>query len=277
MRSKLLIRTGAAIVLAAGLCRAATDSSLIDAIKRRDTKAADALIARRTNIDAALPDGATALAWAVFLDLQDTALKLIDAGANVNTAGDYGETPLTLALANGNAVLSAHLLKAGANPKAQRWNGETTLMIAAGAGSVEEVKLLLDAGLDVNAQESEKGQNALMWAAAEGHPDVVDLLIQHGANVNASSKKGFTPLIFASMKNDSASIRLLIKAGADPNYPLLRIRIKPRCWLWRALITARRPRSRCSMEERILMLPITVGTHRCTWRRRPAIWIWSRS
>ena len=167
-----------------------------------------------------MPDGATALAWAVFLDLQDTALKLIDAGANVNTAGDYGETPLTLALANGNTVLSARLLKAGANPKAQRWNGETTLMIAAGAGSVEEVKLLLDAGLDVNAQEHEKGQNALMWAAAEGHPDVVDLLIQRGANVNAASKKGFTPLIFATMKNDSASIRHLIKAGADPNYAL---------------------------------------------------------
>jgi ankyrin repeat protein len=220
MRSTLLIRTGTAIVLAAGLCRAATDYSLIDAIKRRDSKAADALIARRANIDAALPDGATALAWAVFLDLQDTALKLIDAGANINTAGDYGETPLTLALANGNPVLSARLLKAGADAKAQRWNGETALMIAAGAGSVEEVKLLLDAGLEVNARESEKGQNALMWAAAEGHPDVVGLLIQHGANVNAASKKGFTPLIFATMKNDSASIRLLIKAGADPNYAL---------------------------------------------------------
>jgi uncharacterized protein len=78
----------------------------------------------------------------------------------------------------------------------------------------------LDAGLDPNAQESEKGQNALMWAAAEGHPDVVDLLIQHGVNVNAASKKGFTPLLFATMKNDSASIRHLIKAGADPDYAL---------------------------------------------------------
>jgi uncharacterized protein len=220
MRSTLSIRTGTAIVLAAGLCRAATDYSLIDAIKRRDIKAASTHIAKRASIDTALPDGATALSWAVFLDLQDTALKLIDAGANVNTAGDYGETPLTLALANGNTVLAARLLKAGANPKAQRWNGETTLMIAAGAGSLEEVKLLLDVGLDVNARESEKGQNALMWAAAEGHPEVVELLIQHGANVNAASKKGFTPLLFATMKNDSASIQHLIKAGADPNYAL---------------------------------------------------------
>lgn len=207
-------------MLAAVSCWGATDYSLIDAIKRRDTKAADALIAKQVNINAALPDGATALAWAVFLDLEDTARKLIETGADVNTKGDYGETPLTLALANGNVALTARLLKAGADPKATRWNGETALMIAANAGSVEEVKLLLDAGLDVNAAETEKGQNALMWAAAEGHPDVVDLLIQKGANVNAATKSGFTALAFATMKNDSASVRFLVKAGADPNYAL---------------------------------------------------------
>ena len=207
-------------MLAALSCWGATDYSLIDAIKRRDTKAADSLIAKHVNINATLPDGATALAWAVFLDLEDTARKLIETGADVNTKGDYGETPLTLALANGNVALTARLLKAGADPKATRWNGETTLMIAANAGSVEEVKLLLDAGLDVNATESEKGQNALMWAAAEGHPDVVDLLIQKGANVNTATKSGFTALAFATMKNDSASVRFLVKAGADPNYAL---------------------------------------------------------
>src|SRR5208282_2025151 len=111
------------------------------------------------------------------------------------------ETPLTLALANGDAALSEKLLKAGADPKATRWNGETTLMIAAGAGSVEEVKLLIAAGLDVNATEGHKGQNALMWAAAEGHSDVVDVLIQNGANVNATTRNGFTPLTFAVVKN----------------------------------------------------------------------------
>jgi len=220
MRSSAWIRWGAAVLLAAVSCWGATDFSLIDAIKRRDTKAADSLIAKHVNINAALPDGATALAWAVFLDLEDTARKLIETGADVNTKGDYGETPLTLALANGNVSLTARLLKAGADPKATRWNGETALMIAANAGSVEEVKLLLDAGLDVNAAESEKGQNALMWAAAEGHPDVVDLLIQKGANVNAATKSGFTALAFATMKNDGASVRLLVKAGADPNNAL---------------------------------------------------------
>ena len=147
------MRFGAAFLLAAASCWAATDYSLIEAVQRRDVKAAEALLAQHANVNAALPDGATALAWAVFLDLQDTAAKLIDAGANVNTRGDYGETPLSLALANGNAALVRRLLNAGADPNATRWNGETALMIAAGAGSVEEVKLLLDAGVAVHAAE----------------------------------------------------------------------------------------------------------------------------
>src|SRR6187431_40382 len=99
---------------------AAPDLALIDAIKNRDVKAVDALLARKVGIQAVAPDGATALSWAVFLDLTPMAEKLMAAGANVSAAGEYGETPLTLALANGNAALAAKLLKAGADPKATR-------------------------------------------------------------------------------------------------------------------------------------------------------------
>ena len=93
------------IGLAAASCWAAGDLRLIEAVKHRDTKAFETLAGTGADIDAVAPDGATALAWAVFLDLQDVAEKLIAKGAKVNTAGDYGETPLTLALANGNARL----------------------------------------------------------------------------------------------------------------------------------------------------------------------------
>ncbi len=206
--------------LTAVSCWAATDLRLIEAVKRRDFQAADALLAQHADVNAALPDGATALAWAAFLDLPGIAAKLMEAGANVNMAGEYGETPLTLALANGDVALASKLLKAGADAKATRWNGETTLMIAAGVGSVDEVKLLIDAGVDVNGSEPRRGQNALMWAAAEGHPEVVNALIQRGAKVNAATKSGFTPLAFAIMKNDAASVQCLLKAGADPNYAL---------------------------------------------------------
>ena len=46
-------------------------------------------------------------------------------------------------------------------------------------------------------------------------PDVVDVLIKHGADVKAASKTGFTPLVFATVKNDPKSVQTLIAAGAD--------------------------------------------------------------
>jgi len=213
-------KCGAAIYLAALTAWGASDLRLIDAVKRRDAKAFEALLGQRVDIDAAAPDGATALSWAVFLDMPDLADRLISRGAKVNTANDYGETPLTLALANGNARLVEKFLHAGADPKVTRWNGETPLMIAAGVGSVEEVAMLLDHGADVNATDPHRQQNALMWAASEGHVDVVDLLIRKGANVNAATKAGFTALVFATLKNNVATVKRLLAAGADPNYTL---------------------------------------------------------
>ena len=209
-------RWAACLVLAASLA-AAADLRLLDAVKRRDIKAFEALLQQHADIDASAPGGAPALAWASFLDLPEMAEKLISAGAKVNPVGDYGETPLTLALANRDVSLTEELLKAGADVKIARWNGETALMIAAGVGSVEEVKMLLDRGVDVNGAEPKSLQNALMWAASEGHAAVVDVLIQRGADVKAASKAGFTPLIFAALKNDLVSVKRLLAAGANPN------------------------------------------------------------
>jgi ankyrin repeat protein len=196
------------------------DVRLLDAVKRRDQKAFAALLRAKANVNAAQPDGATALAWAVHLGQRSMAEALLDAGANANTNDEYGETPVTLAAANGDAELVQRLLNAGASAGATRWNGETALMIAAGAGSLDTVRQLVLHGADVNASDPRRGQTPLMWAAAEGHSDVVAGLIEIGANTNAVSKTGFTPLVFAITKNDVPSIKALLKAGANPNAAL---------------------------------------------------------
>lgn len=197
------------------------DLRLLDAVKRRDQKAFSALMRAKADVNATQPDGATALAWAVYLGQRTMAEALINAGAKANTADEYGETPVTLAAANGDAALVKRLLAAGGSAKAARWNGETAVMIAAGAGSLETVKLLALHGADINITDPLRRQTALMWAAAEGHSDVVAGLVEMGANVNAVSKNGFTPLVFSTTKNDVASLNTLIKAGASPNVVLL--------------------------------------------------------
>ena len=117
------------------------DLRLLDAVKRRDPKAVEGLLRQKADVNAAQPDGGTALAWAVHLgDRPDGGQCCWPPAPRSNAANEYGETPLTLACLNGDAALVEKLLKAGADAKAARWNGETALMIAAGVGSVDAVQ-----------------------------------------------------------------------------------------------------------------------------------------
>ena len=138
-------------------------------------------------MNAAQPDGATALHWAAHWNDVDAAGRLIRAGANVNTATDLGVTPLLVACSDAGPAMVALLLKAGAKPNVMLPSGETALMVAARTGQLESVQALLSRGADVNARESSRGQTALMWAAAQRHADVVRLLIDAGADVQARS------------------------------------------------------------------------------------------
>jgi len=199
----------------------ARDLRVLDAVKRRDTKAFAALLKAKADVNAAQPDGATALAWAVHLGERRMAEALLASGARANTTDEYGETPVTLAAANGDAGLVERLVAAGGSARAARWNGETAVMIAASAGSLETVRQLVRFGADVNSAEPRGGQTALMWAAAEGHSDVVAGLVELGAKIDAASRNGFTPLVFAVIKDDLPSIRTLLEAGANPNVTLL--------------------------------------------------------
>jgi ankyrin repeat protein len=76
---------------------------------------------------------------------------------------------------------------------------------------------LLSKNANPNARESNGGQNALMWAVSQRQSAVVEELIKHGADVQASSKSGFTPLMFAAQQGDEDSARILLRAGAKPN------------------------------------------------------------
>jgi ankyrin repeat protein len=219
------------------------DLRLVDAVKRQDRAAVQALLKQRVDVKAAQPDGATALHWAAHWDDLETAALLLRAGADVNAANDFGVTPLSLACTNASAPMVERLLAAGANPNTGPSTSEPPLMSAARTGNVEVVKALLAHGAQVNAKEPTHGQSALMWAVANRRPEVVRVLIEKGADVNARSQVsprayqtgsryvayddvkfvvaieegGFTPLLFAARSDDAASAALLVAAGAQVN------------------------------------------------------------
>ena len=193
------------------------DRRLVDAAKAQDHAAVEALLDQQVDVNAPAPDGAAALHWASYWNAPDTVALLIDAGADLDLANDYGVTPLALACDNGSGAMVTRLLSAGADPNLARSTGETPLMTCARTGALDAVRALLAHGADPNAAESWHGQTALMWAAGERHAAVVEALVEHGADVHARSSAGYTPLLIAARVDEPELVRLLIAAGADVN------------------------------------------------------------
>ena len=196
------------------------EAPLADAMRSQDKQAVLALLAKKTDVNATQPDGATALHWAVYAEDADITSRLIRAGADVNVRNKYGVSPLALAAKHGNTAIIDQLMKAGADPndKINYVNAdETPLMHAARAGRAEAVQMMILAGAKVNARESWNGQTALHWAAAEGHGAVVEALIEGGADIRQRSNAGTTPFMFAVRKGDMRSVKAFLAAGSDVN------------------------------------------------------------
>lgn len=219
---------------------------LVEAAQNGNKAGVQLALRNHADVNAAEPDGTTALQWAAQMDDLEIADILLAAGAYANAANNYGVTPLALACTNGSAAMIEKLLRAGADPNSKLREGETALMTASRTGKLDAVQVLLKHGADVNAKETWRGQTALMWAAAEGHVEVVQALLKAGADMHARSKAppvpinpdapkpaagkppaaraprptDFTPLLFAVRNGHIPVVKALLAAGADPNETL---------------------------------------------------------
>jgi len=211
---------------------------LVDAARRSDKETLRSLIQKKTDVNAAEPDGTTALHWAAYRDDLESTDLLLKAGAKANAANDLGATPLWNASQNGSVAIVKRLLDAGANPNLALLAGETPVMVAARGGYPQVVELLLTKGGNPNAHGA-RGQTALMWAVSQQHPDVVKVLIAHNVDLKARSDvynevmavppHGYLPynltiphgaetaLMFAARVGDLESAKLLVAAGANVN------------------------------------------------------------
>jgi uncharacterized protein len=187
MYLKRILGSVAAVLLLSMPGLRAVQSDVADAAMRGDKAAVRTLLAKRADVNAPQPDGATALHWAAYRGDKELADLLIRAGANAKAANREGATPLWLASVNGDAPIIAALLTAGADPNERMALGRTPLMLASRTGNLDAMKVLLDHGADVNAKETLRGTTPLMWAADEAHPAAIQLLIQRGADIKARS------------------------------------------------------------------------------------------
>ncbi len=232
----------AVALLVAGLVAAASAEAgarraapLVEAVKAVDVDRVRALVGDpAVDVNAAGPDGATALHWAAHKDDARLVALLLEAGADAAAANRYGVRPISLAAENGNAAVVEALLEAGADPNATLRGGETALMTAARTGDAATIRALLVRGADPNVRDGFRGQTALMWAAARNNAAAVHALAELGADVHAKTATagraprgnrlfyappptGFTALMFAARGGHLDALRVLLEAGADVN------------------------------------------------------------
>ncbi len=205
--------------------------------------------------NAKLPDGTSALHWAVRSDDSELVSLLLQAKTDANAADTDGVTPLAIACANANTEVVRKLLAAGAKPDLADLAGFTPLMLAVSHPQTENVHILLDAGAKADARESGAQETPLMMAVREDNAAAVRLLLERGADVNAATRVrktpdrrppgagggshgvgivrsgwpeqgyqeatpgGMTPLLYATRDGRTEIARMLIAAGARVNLP----------------------------------------------------------
>lgn len=92
----------------------------------------------------------------------------------------------------------------------------TPVIDAARAGDTSELERLLSAGADPNQRAGVNNWTPLMHAIHKDQTESVRVLLRHGADVNAPMAHHSNALIMAAGYGYAQIVRLLLDAGADP-------------------------------------------------------------
>ena len=181
-RSLTVVFTAALALMLAGASIQAA-SPVADAAMKGDAATVRTLVRQGADVNAAQPDGMTALHWAALNGDLKMAEVLLVAGATTEALTRVGGyTPLHLASSRGHAPVVARLLEAGSKPKAVTATGVQAIHLAAQAGSADAIRFLIDRGADPNERDTTHGRTALVFAASQNRLEAMRMLIEKGAN-----------------------------------------------------------------------------------------------
>lgn len=217
--------------------------ALNEAVLAQDAESVRILLVFGADPNDADRDGVSPLVAAAEKSFITGASALLKYGADPNlSTGPELESPLSVAVIANNVRFAHLLLMYGGSPNKSTANGDTLLI-----GSINKktprklIDMILGYGADPN-EKSREGKTALFEAITNARADIVTSLIENGANPNLPGPKHMLwpavhhPQIMQILLNNGAdykkcpgimelatsinsmeSIRILLKAGVDPN------------------------------------------------------------
>lgn len=152
---------------------------------------------------------------AVRLDDAKTVKSLLARGFDPNTPSERGEPGLVTALRDGHLDVAEALL---GHPDIKvdqpNVNNETPLMMASLRGMSVWAQRLIDRGASVNRP----GWSPILYVASGGDVATLRVLLKAGADIQAVNPSGSTPLIMAARFGSEDVALALVAAGADPRH-----------------------------------------------------------
>ena len=109
----------------------------------------------------------------------------------------------------GHAETVETLIAQGRDINARNARGQTPLHLAVKQGNSEVVQVLLEKGAEVDVVNTDSGCTSLHYAVSLGHVDMCESLARFGANPDAQTARLETPLHLAVSRGHPEVVALL--------------------------------------------------------------------
>jgi ankyrin repeat protein len=133
-------------------------------------------------------------------------------GQGLEAAKPDGRTALHLAVQGGHEAVVTFLLRQGAQATNGDWNGETPFMSAVAGGHVGMAQLFLELqGARMLDERDSIGKTVLHWAVEGGHAEAAALLLRNGAGASIRDDYGRTPLMWVGDEGRLGALKILLQ------------------------------------------------------------------